>query len=180
MNRKQIFVIIGSGSDNSTSHSIFNFISNHSTVYFNYELYDKLKTLPHFNPAQSTQNTPVEIETLLETIKAADGVLFISPEYIFSIPSGLKNLLEWTVATTVFSNKSIGIITASAHGEKGHSELQLIMNTLMAKYTTFTTLLIQGVKGKFNLSGSISDPNTEQNLIEFIHSFEQFVLETTI
>ncbi|WP_262886208.1 NADPH-dependent FMN reductase [Sphingobacterium sp. 18053] len=33
------------------------------------------------------------------------------PEYIFSIPSGLKNSIEWCISTTVFSDKPVGIIT---------------------------------------------------------------------
>ncbi len=180
MNSKKIIVIIGSGSDKSTSHSIFNFLSDQSNKKLYYEVFDKLKSLPHFDPEKSTRNPPAEIKNLLEIIKSADGVVFITPEYIFSIPSGLKNLLEWTVATTVFTNKPIGIITASANGEKGHAELQLIMNTLMARFTTFTTLLIQGAKGKFSTSGNIIDPKTEQDLIKFTHSFEHLVLETTI
>lgn len=176
---RKIIVIIGSGSDNSTSHSIFNFLSDLSNERFSYEVFDKLKSLPHFDPEKSTHNPPVEIKNLHEIIRSADGVIFITPEYIFSIPSGLKNLLEWTVATTVFTNKPTGIITASANGEKAHAELQLIMNTLMAKFTTFTTLLIQGAKGKSSKSGSIIDPTTKQDLIDFIHSYEHLVLEAS-
>nr|WP_298555227.1 NAD(P)H-dependent oxidoreductase [uncultured Algibacter sp.] len=28
-----------------------------------------------------------------------------TPEYVFSIPSGLKNTIEWCVSTNAFSNK---------------------------------------------------------------------------
>jgi hypothetical protein len=40
----------------------------------------------------------------------------------------------------------VGLITASADGEKGYEELQLILKTLTAKFTDETILLIQGVK----------------------------------
>jgi len=63
-------------------------------------------------------------------------------EYVFSIPNGLKNVIEWCVATTVFADKPSGLITASANGQKGHEELLLIMKTAMAKFTSETTLLI--------------------------------------
>ena len=69
--------------------------------------------------------------------------MICTPEYIFSLPSGLKNAIEWCVATTVFSEKPIGVITASADGQKGHEELQMIIKTVMARFTTETTLLIQ-------------------------------------
>ena len=69
-----------------------------------------------------------------------------------------------------------GLITASANGEKGHEELQLIMVTLMAKFITKTTLLIQGVKGKINEQGQIIDEKTSEDFINFIDSFKNIIL----
>lgn len=71
-----------------------------------------------------------------------------TPEYIFSIPSGLKNAIEWCVSTNVFSDKPLGLITASANGLKGHEVLQMIMRTLETRFNENTLLLIQGIKGK--------------------------------
>ena len=104
-------------------------------------------------------------------MKKADGILICTPEYIFSIPSGLKNAFEWCVSTTVFSDKPIGLITASAGGQKGQEELELIMKPLMAKFTDETTLLISGVKGKINERGEITDNKTLKDLTNFIDAF---------
>src|SRR5690606_15804926 len=93
----------------------------------------------------------------------------------FSIPSGLKNALEWCVSTTVFSDKPTGLITASASGQKGHEELQLIMKTVMAAFTEETILLIQGVKGKINDKGEITDTKTRGDLTKFIKSYKNVV-----
>ncbi|WP_363317949.1 NAD(P)H-dependent oxidoreductase [uncultured Algibacter sp.] len=38
-------------------------------------------------------------------IENADGIVICTPEYVFSIPSGLKNTIEWCVSTNAFSNK---------------------------------------------------------------------------
>jgi hypothetical protein len=62
----------------------------------------------------------------------------------------LKTPLNGAFLQHVFSDKPVGLITASADGEKGHAALQLIMNTIMAKFTPDTTLLIKGIKGKIN------------------------------
>jgi chromate reductase len=86
---------------------------------------------------------------------------------VFSIPSGLKNAIEWCVATTVLSGKPLGIITASTSGLKGHEELKLILHTLMANFTAETTLLIHGVKGKIDAHGAIVDIQTRENLQRF-------------
>src|SRR5690606_18112041 len=104
--------------------------------------------LPHFDPERAIDNTPETILNFRQSIENADGLLICTPEYVFSIPSGLKNAIEWCVATNVFSGKPTGLITASANGESGHAELQLIMKTVMADFTSETTLLINGIKGK--------------------------------
>nr|WP_288933719.1 NAD(P)H-dependent oxidoreductase [uncultured Allomuricauda sp.] len=103
----------------------------------------------------------------------ADGIIICTPEYVFSIPSGLKNAIEWCVATVVFSDKPIGLITASASGEKGHEELKLIMKTVQTIFTEDTTLLIQGIKGKITVEGEITDDETERKLKKFMRSFKE-------
>ena len=74
-------------------------------------------------------NAYIETVELRKDIERADGVIICTPEYIFSIPSGLKNVIEWCVATTIFTDKPTGLITASANGLQGHEELKLIMRT---------------------------------------------------
>ncbi|MEI5986269.1 NADPH-dependent FMN reductase [Sphingobacterium sp. PU5-4] len=172
---RNIFVINGSASENSSNQKIINNIIQLNKESFKYIIYNDLKYLPHFDPERSIINTPKEIVEFRKCIENADGILFCTPEYIFSIPSGLKNVLEWCVSTTVFSDKPIGIITASANGEKGHEELQLIMKTLMTNFNPETTLLISGVKGKVNTSGEINDEKTIIKLKEFSESFNELV-----
>jgi len=115
--------------------------------------------------------TPKQIIAFRKEIEKADGILICTPEYVFSIPSGLKNAIEWCVSTTVFSDKPIGLITASASGEKAHEELQLIMKTVMTKFTADTTLLIQGIKGRINEQGKILDQKTLEDLTRFTNAF---------
>jgi NAD(P)H-dependent FMN reductase len=134
-----------------------------------------LKTLPHFDPELSSENPPKQIIKFRKSIDQADGIIICTPEYIFSIPSGLKNAIEWCISTTIFSDKPSGLITASASGQKGHEELQLIMKTAMAKFTNETTLLIQGVKGKFDEQGNLSDLETQKQLDKFITDFNNLV-----
>ena len=67
------------------------------------------------------------------------------------------------------------IITASASGEKGHAELQLIMQTVMAKFNERTTLLVQGIRGKIADNGDIKDPQLVQNLTAFVEAFRQLI-----
>lgn len=174
--KKNIFAINGSASKNSSNLKLLNRVSTLTEEDFNLIIFNGLSELPHFNPELSIENTPQIIVDIRNQISNADGVLICTPEYIFSIPSGLKNLIEWCVSTTIFSRKPLGFITASANGEKGHEELKLIMETIDAMFTTETTLLIQGVKGKFDESGNMIDVQTEKHLNNFLASFKILIM----
>jgi len=173
--KKNILAIIGSASSNSSNLSLVNRIAELSNDEFNFTIFNRLSELPHFNPELSIGETPKPVLAFRQLVLENDGIIICTPEYIFSIPSGLKNAIEWCVATTVFSKKPLGIITASASGQKGHEELQLIMSTVEARFTNSTTLLIQGIKGKINSEGNISDNKTESDLKLFIESFTQLI-----
>lgn len=155
-------LINGSASDPSANRQLLEFLSGLLEPPFVCHLYNELKTLPPFDPSLSTANTPAAVLELREKIEKAALVIFCSPEYIFSIPSGLKNALEWCVSTTIFTNKPAALITASAHGQKGHDELQLLLKTLGARLIPEATLLIQGVRGKINNDGQITDDSTRK------------------
>jgi chromate reductase len=173
--RKNIFAIIGSASANSANEKLIGAMAGLNEARFSFTVFKSLKLLPHFDPELSTDDPPMEIVEFRDKIEKADGVIICTPEYVFSIPSGLKNAIEWCVATTVFSDKPLGIITASADGKKGHDELQMIMKTLMAKFDESTTLLIQGIKGKMSKEGRITDPKTQEAVTKFSSAFERMV-----
>ena len=177
--KKNIFAIIGSATRNSANQRLIEKITELTSEEFKVTICDDLKNLPHFDPELSIEHTPNSVLDFRKNVNNADGILICTPEYIFSIPSRLKNAIEWCVSTTVFSDKPIGIITASASGQKGHEELQLIMNTVMALFTAETTLLIQGVKGKINDVGEIKDPKTKEDLMKFIESFKKLLENTS-
>lgn len=170
--KKQIFAIVGSASKDSSNLKLVEYIASNCLDY-DVTIFNALHILPHFNPALTDINTPLEIVAIRNSISQADGILICTPEYIFSMPSGLKNLIEWCVSTTVFSKKPIGLITASAQGEKCHEELKLIMKTVETIFTEETTLLIQGIKGKMDLMGKIRDEKLKVELEKFIHYFKK-------
>ncbi len=173
--KKNIFAINGSASKNSSNLALIKRIAELTTHEFELTVFDKLTELPHFEIPLTDSNTPETITRFRNDILNADGILICTPEYVFSIPSGLKNAIEWCVSTTVFSNKPIGLITTSASGLKGHEELKLIMKTIETNFTDDTTLLIQGIKGKIDIKGNIVDQQTEKDITKFIKSFKNLV-----
>ncbi|MCU0439423.1 MAG: hypothetical protein MUC49_16140 [Raineya sp.] len=88
--------------------------------------------------------------------------------------------MEWCVSTTLFSEKPVGIITASAQGIKGHEELQLIIETLGGIFTKETVILIQGIKGKIDKEGNILHENTALELQSFVKNFEKIIFNSLV
>lgn len=171
ISKKNILIINGSASKDSSNEKLIKKLTEALGKEVHCSLFNELKELPHFDPALSVKNTPSKIIEFRNDIQNADAVIICTPEYIFSIPGGLKNAIEWCVSTTVFSDKPCGLITASAHGQKGHEELQLIMSTLTARLSPETNLLIQGIKGKINKEGEITDHVLKQEIHEFRNAF---------
>ncbi|MEO6406781.1 MAG: NADPH-dependent FMN reductase [Ferruginibacter sp.] len=172
---KNIFAIIGSASRHSANLQLVNSIADLCAGEFSVNIFDRLSELPHFSPELSIECTPEIIVQFRQYIQDADGVLICTPEYVFSIPSGLKNAIEWCVSTTVFSGKPTGLITASAHGVKAHEELKLIMKTIEASFIEGTTLLIQGIKGKIDKSGNLSNGKTRNDIQDFVVAFKGLI-----
>ncbi|GAA4791915.1 hypothetical protein GCM10023231_19810 [Olivibacter ginsenosidimutans] len=169
--KRNIVAIIGSLCKDSSNIKLVNRIAELTEAFFTITLFQDLADLPHFNPDIDQDNPPASIASFRTLIAHADGVLICTPEYIFSLPSGLKNALEWCVSTTIFTEKIVGLITASASGEKAHEELGLIMHTLGARFNPETTLLIKGIKGKLNATGELLDTGIQYEIECFIQAF---------
>jgi NAD(P)H-dependent FMN reductase len=174
-----ILGINGSASQNSSNLAILKYVAELGQSNYNLTIIDDLTELPHFKTELTDHNVPEKIIEFRTQIEQADGIIICTPEYVFSIPSGLKNAIEWCVSTVVFSDKPIGLITASASGEKGQEELELIMKTVQTKFTPETTLLIQGVKGKVNSEGKVQDEKTKEQIEKLVHSFVELINTTS-
>jgi chromate reductase len=79
------------------------------------ELYDGLKLIPPFD--EDDEATPAaEAQRWRAAIKAADAVLFATPEYNSSIPGQLKNAVDWASrpkAEAALLNKPVAVVGAS-------------------------------------------------------------------
>lgn len=167
--KKKILAISGSMKEKSTNKIILNSIVAYYANELEIEIYN-IGELPHFNPDIDVAPLPQKIQEFRNKIALADGVLLCTPEYIFSIPSILKNAIEWNVSTMLFSNKPMAFIVASASGEKAFESLELILKTVETKVANDSKLLIKGVKGIINEKGEITNTKVVNNLRKVINS----------
>ena len=75
---------------------------------------------------------PATVQRLADAVRAADGVIFNTPEYNFSIPGGLKNAVDWIsrVQNQPFAGKPVAIQSAT-NGPLGGGRMQYDLRRAM-------------------------------------------------
>lgn len=169
--RKTILAICGSTRIHSSNEAILDSIATAYSEVLDIQLYTAIGELPHFNPDIDNEHVPLAVKSFRNLIDKADGVIICTPEYVFSLPGALKNAIEWTVSTTVFSDKPTGVIVASGLGEKAYESLLLIMKTVGAKVGEHSSLLIKGARSKVDDKGQLADQHTRKQLDSLMSSF---------
>ena len=82
-------------------------------------------TIPLYNADVQEAGFPAPVEELAAAIRAADGVLFVTPEYNWSMPGVLKNAIDWLsrMKEQPFKEKPVAIQSAS-QGPLGGARMQ--------------------------------------------------------
>ncbi|GAA0625204.1 NAD(P)H-dependent oxidoreductase [Kribbella sandramycini] len=112
----KILAISGSLRAGSLNTALLRAAQKHAPAGVTIELYDGLAELPHYNGDLDTEAVPASARELRDRIRAADGVLISTPEYNYSIPGGLKNLIDWAsrpAATSALLHKPVAIMGAA-------------------------------------------------------------------
>lgn len=74
-----------------------------------------ISDLPLYNEDVYAQGFPAPVERLRNRIRAADALLFVTPEYNYSMPGVLKNAIDWASRPPEqpFAGKPAAIMGAS-------------------------------------------------------------------
>ncbi|HME28781.1 MAG TPA: NADPH-dependent FMN reductase [Pseudolabrys sp.] len=105
------------------------------------------ETLPLYNAdIQNASGFPAPAEDLATAIRAVDGALFVTPEYNWSMPGGLKNAIDWVsrMKEQPFEGKPVAIQSCS-QGPLGGARMQYHWRMSM----TFLKALIFGTPEVF-------------------------------
>src|SRR3954465_5369941 len=73
-------------------------------------------TVPHYNhDDQEAAGFPESVTAFADAIRAADGVIIVSPEYNWTIPGTLKNAIDWVSRMTEqpFKDKPVALQSVS-------------------------------------------------------------------
>ena len=83
-------------------------------------------SFPLYNQvAEDSSGFPADVMAMVDAVRAADAVLFVTPEYNWSMPGGLKNAIDWVsrVKDQPFAEKPVAIQSCSG-GPVGGARMQ--------------------------------------------------------
>ncbi len=126
---------------------------------------------------QTASGFPAAVNALADAIRAADGVIIVTPEYNFSIPGGLKNAIDWVsrLPNQPFAGKAVALQSASP-GPLGGGRVQYDLRRAMVFLDAFVLnkpeIFIGGCASKLDeKTGEIKDEATrnfiKQQLVAF-------------
>ena len=88
----------------------------HALDPINFQIFHDLGLVPPFNPDLDIEPAPSAVELIRTQINQADVLLICTPEYTFSIPGSLKNVLDWLVSSGTLYEKRIVLVATSISG----------------------------------------------------------------
>ncbi|HYW76152.1 MAG TPA: NADPH-dependent FMN reductase [Gammaproteobacteria bacterium] len=130
---------------------------------------------------QNTSGFPAPVLALADAIRAADGVIFVTPEYNFSIPGALKNAIDWVsrLDDQPFAGKPVALQSA-APGPVGGARMQYDLRRSLVfldaltlnKPEIFIGHCAERIDAK---TGEITDDNTRTFIKNQLAAFADFI-----
>ena len=140
----------------------------------------ELDGIPGFSE-DNEKNPPEKIVELKRRIREADAVLFVTPEYNYSIPGVLKNAIDWAsrpYGDNAWSGKPAAIMGASV-GMIGTARAQYHLRQVMVFLNMFPInqpeVMIAKAHERFDAEGNLTDEKTK----EFIRQLLQSLVDWT-
>ncbi len=132
---------------------------------------------------ETSTGFPAAVHKLVDAIRAADGVILVTPEYNFSIPGGLKNAIDWVsrVPNQPFAGKPVAIQSA-ANGPLGGGRMQydlrrslLFLNAMaFGRPEIFIGNCSQRIDAQ---TGQITDQQTVGFIRQQLAAFAEFIAQ---
>jgi chromate reductase len=128
---------------------------------------------------QSGTGFPPEVNVLADAIRAADGVIIVTPEYNYSLPGGLKNAIDWVsrLPNQPFAGKPLAIQSASP-GPLGGARVQYDLRKMLIFLDALTLnkpeIFVGSCASRLDESG-ITDEATRKFVVQQLEAFALFI-----
>jgi len=139
----------------------------------------ELNDIPAFNQ-DDEQNPPAKVVELKQRIREVDAILFVTPEYNYSVPGVLKNAIDWAsrpYGDSAWNGKPAAIMGASV-GAIGTARAQYHLRQMMVFLNMFPVnqpeVMIGNASERFDAQGNLTDEASKgfirqllQNLVDW-------------
>lgn len=129
----------------------------------------ELDGIPGFNQ-DDEQNPPAKVVELKRQVRAADAVLFVTPEYNYSVPGVLKNAIDWAsrpYGDSAWSGKPAAIMGASV-GTIGTARAQYHLRQIFVFLNMFPInqpeVMIGNAAERFDADGNLTHESTKEHI----------------
>jgi chromate reductase len=135
----------------------------------------ELDGIPGFNQDEE-QNPPAKVAELKKRVREADAILFVTPEYNYSVPGVLKNAIDWAsrpYGDSAWSGKPAAIMGASI-GTIGTARAQYHLRQMFVFLNMFAInqpeVMIFNAAERFDAEGNLTDERTRESIRKLLQS----------
>ena len=127
----------------------------------------ELDGIPGFNQ-DDEQHPPVKVVEFKRRIRAADALLFVTPEYNYSIPGVLKNAIDWASRPSgdnAWSGKPAAIMGASIGAigtARAQYHLRQVFVFLNVHAINHPEVMIGNAAERFDAHGTLQDETSKK------------------
>ncbi|HSE32497.1 MAG TPA: NAD(P)H-dependent oxidoreductase [Pyrinomonadaceae bacterium] len=129
-----------------------------------------IEGLPGFNQDDERQ-PPAKVTELKQQIRNADAILFVTPEYNYSVPGVLKNAIDWAsrpYGDSAWNGKPVAVMGASV-GMLGSARAQYHLRQMFVFLNMHAVnqpeVMISNAAKRFDEQGNLTD-ETSRKLIQ--------------
>ncbi len=133
--------------------------------------------LPHYNQDSDGADKPAAVRSFKDQLRAADGLLIVSPEYNYSVPGVLKNAIDWASrvdpgqSTSPLHRKAVAIMGASMglfgtlRGQRHLRDILLFPDCLVVQKPE---VYVGQAQNKFDADGRLTDEATREHVAQLL------------
>ena len=170
----KFLAISGSARRASTNTAMLYALQSAAGSTYAVSIHDRVGELPVFSP-DLEENPPREVAALARAIADADGLILASPEYIRSIPGGLKNAIDWLVSRNEVIGKPIVLAHASHRGDDMLQQLRVVLATLSDRFNEQLFLRLHLMKlSPDEVAAYLSEPRHQEEMRRFLDAFANY------
>ena len=144
------------------------------------ELFE-LDGIPIFNQ-DDEGNVPAKVTQFKASIRAADAILFATPEYNYSIPGMLKNAIDWAsrpYGDSAWEGKPVAVMGASG-GPMGTARAQYQLRQAFVFLNMFPVnrpeVMIGGAQQSFDEQGNLTNETSRKLIRQLIENLVAWTL----